>query len=945
VATAQPAVSLASRTKTAARDDNTVLVEREGELAVITRAISDALGGDGGVVLIEGPAGIGKTQLLREIRSRAAGRVETATVLNARGSQLEREYGFGVVRQLFEPFVAGADHQAIFAGAAGPARGVFTAQQDSGSQSGDSAFGVLHGLYWLAANLAATDPLIITVDDVQWCDVGSLRFLGFLAHRLEELPISLVLTLRTGEHHDNDDLLAEIVSEASVLVVAPKPLSATGVTELVRKRLGESPEEAFVAACRRTTGGNPLLLRQLLRALESDGIKPTSSNADTVRAIGSRAVSSLVLRRFARMPPENRSVAGAVAVLGDNATLPLVAKLTALPEEAVGSAIGALARAELLRDEYPLDFVHPLVRDAVYSDVPLGQRELQHAQAARLLAYAGAAAEQVVAHLLKIPPRGETGNVDVLLAAAARSVARGAPDGAVTYLQRALAEPAGPDREGNIYLELGRVVTMTDIPAALIHLSAARDRLRDIRERAHAAVLLGRVEVFGGARGSSRRTAESMLHQLPAELGDERQWLQAISRVSTQMHLLDPVTGPLPEVVGNGPGAVSLASALSWDITRAGTDRDRAVELARFALTGDVLDDVDQGFLGVVARIVLEIAEAAPTQQWDDALASAYRKGSLFAVLGAQLWGGYTHWLRGDLDEALQWLRNSTEQIGRWGAPQIGQTYTDAFTVQVLVDRGDLAGAEALLAAEKPFWDSVSESHMFLLAGRAKVLFHRGLVEPALKIHDRIAELTVGIDNPAWRSWQENRAEVLIAVGRRAEAVEIVEADIGFAQRWGTSLGLGRTLRVLGTIREDGIGELREAVAVLQPSDAKLELAKARATLGEKLVRDQKPPPAEAVQELQAAYLLAAECSALGLQSRIGELLSRTDLAIPDPPRRLKLTSTEQRIVEMSLNGAFDQDIAQALYITTPTVRQTLESVRRRIGKNDVDQVGVAAGR
>src|SRR6185369_10215939 len=110
----------------------------------------------------------------------------------------------------------------------------------------------------------------------------------------EELPISLVLTLRTGEHHDNDDLLAEIVSEASVLVVAPKPLSATGVTELVRKRLGESPEEAFVAACRRTTGGNPLLLRQLLRALESDGIKPTSSNVDTVRAIGSRAVSSLV---------------------------------------------------------------------------------------------------------------------------------------------------------------------------------------------------------------------------------------------------------------------------------------------------------------------------------------------------------------------------------------------------------------------------------------------------------------------------------------------------------------------------------------------------------------------------------------------------------------------------------------------------------------------------
>lgn len=282
------------------------------------------------MVLIEGQAGIGKTRLLREVRTRATG----ARVLAARGSQLEMEYGYGVVRQLFEPIVAGADQAALFAGAAGPSRGVFTSNTDPAGPAGDTTFGVLHGLYWLTADLAVSGPIVITVDDVQWCDVGSLRFLGFLAHRLEGLPVALVVTLRTGEQHDNDDLLAEIVSEASVLVVSPRPLSGSGVGELVRDRLGDDPDEGFVAACRRSTGGNPLLLRQLLRALESDGIKPTASNVDTVRAIGSRAVSSMVLRRFTRMPPESRAAARAVAILGDGASLPIVADLTGLPQTA-----------------------------------------------------------------------------------------------------------------------------------------------------------------------------------------------------------------------------------------------------------------------------------------------------------------------------------------------------------------------------------------------------------------------------------------------------------------------------------------------------------------------------------------------------------------------------------------------------------------------------------
>ena len=923
----------------AAADDGNSIVDRDRELVSIQESVRSGVDGDGRVVLIEGPAGIGKTRLLREVRARAG----TATVLAARGSQLEREYGFGVIRQLFEPVIAGADQDALFAGAAASARSVFQTDQDSQASGADTTFGVLHGLYWLTAGLAARAPIILAVDDVQWCDVGSLRFLGFLAHRLDGLAAVLVVTLRTGEQHDNEDLLGEIISEDGVLVVAPRPLGSSGVNELVRARLGDDPDEAFVAACRRTTGGNPLLLRQLLRALESDGIRPTASNVDTVRAIGSRAVSSLVLRRFARMPIESRTAARAVAILGDGASVPRVAALTGLDQHAVAEAIGSLARAEVMRHEYPLEFVHPLVRDAVYGDIPLGTREIQHELAAHQLADAGAPAEQIAAQLLQSPPRGDQRTVEILRTAAARSLTQGAPDGAVTYLRRAVLEPPAPGVLPQLYLELGAVESMTDLPAALEHLTVANQLLTEVRERARAGVMLGRAEIFAGTRGHALETTRSIIDQLPTGHDDERQWLQAMARISMHMHALGAPTEEAPEITGDGPGARSLAATIAWEITLAGIDRQRAVDLARFALAGEVLDDVDLPFLGLVARNILQIAEAAADHQWDDTLAKAYHKGSLFAVLGAQVWGGYAHWMRGDLDEAVQWLRNCTEQIDQWGSHQIGQTYTDAFMIEVLLERGDLAAAQALLATEPPHWQLVSEGHALVQTARARTHFYAGRFPAALAVLDRVDELSIGASNPAWRSPNTDRAIVYAATGRTGAAIDLLAADLVQAQRWGTTRGIGRTLRILGQTRGTaGIEELREAVSVLETGPAKLELAKANAALGAALLTNDSVPSAEGLAALYSAFLLAAECGAATLRQQVERLLIRRGIEVPQSPARTSLTTTERRIVEMSLDGAFDQEIAQALFITTPTVRQTLDAVRGRFGVISAQQLRTA---
>jgi predicted ATPase len=124
-------------------------------------------------VLIEGAAGIGKTRLLGEARQRAEAAGMRA--LAARGSELEREFAFGVVRQLFEPLL-GRERRRALAGAAATAEAVFTAP--GGADTADSSFAALHGLYWLAANLTEEGPLALVVDDLHWCDRASVRFLA-----------------------------------------------------------------------------------------------------------------------------------------------------------------------------------------------------------------------------------------------------------------------------------------------------------------------------------------------------------------------------------------------------------------------------------------------------------------------------------------------------------------------------------------------------------------------------------------------------------------------------------------------------------------------------------------------------------------------------------------------------------------------------------------------
>jgi DNA-binding SARP family transcriptional activator len=901
-------------TTSSAADD---LVDREHELLTLERALDATTRGGSRVLLVEGPAGIGKSRLVVELRRLAESR--GLPVVLGRGSQLEQDFGFGVVRQLFEPvLVDPARREALLSGAAASARGVF----ESVDTRVDGSFAVLHGLYWLTVNLAADGPFLLVVDDLQWCDSGSLRFLAYLARRLDTLPVLLVGTVRTGERHEDEASLAALYDVAAG-AVRPEPLTAEGTARVVRERLGQAVAPTFAAACHRITSGNPLLLRQLLQALEAEGVPPDVSHTDTVLAVGSRAVSSMVLMRLRRMPTVLTDVARAVAVLGEGAQLPAVARLAGLSEDETARALADLSRAEVLRHEQPLGFVHPLVRDAVYRDLPTGQRELQHQQAASVLMEVGAPEEVVAAHLLLAPARGDQATVQVLRRAARTAADRGAADNAVTYLRRALAEPALAGQRVDVLLELGLLETLVDGPAGTEHLEQAYPLLEDHAVRGEIALGIARNHVFASPPGVASRFARTARLSLPEDLHDTRQGLLALERIASFMHALPPeewLTGPDPEVVGNRHGAKMLAAALSWEKVVAGTDRDAAVALARRATADDSLFDVDSGLLWVVAAITRVLADDDLGDFWERARVHAHRRGSLFAAMSTNLWRGFLEWRHGDLQEALASVTDAYEQQEMWQQRKgLGTAYCEAFLIGIYLDRGDLAAARqvadvALL--DPPPGDGgrlVAQAHVALLLAEHRYAEALAGTEGAGQAYP--------IGNPAWDPWRSLRAGALLGLGRTDQAVRLLEEEVGLLRRWGAAYPLARSLRLLA--EATGRTEpLEEAELLLEGTPYCLERARTELALAATREGD------AALALLLSARDASHTCGAASVLAQVAEALERQGHDVPELCVEVDgLSTTQRRVRDLATAGLDVREIAQQLFLTPGTVQAVLDEL------------------
>jgi len=276
-----------------------LLLERDAQLARASALLAGASEGRGAVVVVGGPAGIGKTGLLAAVGQRAG--VLGFRVLSARGRELEAEMAFGVVRQLVEAAVLSADARERRRLLAGPARAGAGALGLAAGAAPDSEFAAVHGLYWLCVNLAGRGPLLVTVDDVQWVDGPSLAWLGYFGRRAAELPVLVAVGVREGDPHARASSVAAVINDPAVHRIGLLPLSADGVTELVRRDLGRAAGAGFCAACWELSGGNPLYVRELLAAARSEGLTGSADDVAALRAAAPTAVGTSVLARLARM--------------------------------------------------------------------------------------------------------------------------------------------------------------------------------------------------------------------------------------------------------------------------------------------------------------------------------------------------------------------------------------------------------------------------------------------------------------------------------------------------------------------------------------------------------------------------------------------------------------------------------------------------------------------
>ena len=652
------------------------LLERDAELARIDRVIDRASAGVGAVVVADGPAGIGKSELLAAASCGAIAR--GFGVLRARGSEFEQQIAFGIARQLFESMLraasAGERHRLLDGVARVGARAL-------GVEAGESPadrFAAIHGLYWLCANRAGDGPLVVTIDDVQWADDPSLAWLGYLARRVDDLPLLLVLGLRCGDPGAERDELLRLLSDGKVERITLSPLSVAAVGEVVRAGLGEDAEAPFCVACYELTGGNPLFVRELLASAGEEELTATADSVSALERIAPAAVGTSVLARLRRLGADAVALARAVAVLGAGAEVVVAARLAELDPAVCELTADRLAVAQILSPVRPLEFFHPLIGTAVLDDIAPGALRLARRRAATLLDREGEGElARVAAHLLACGAAGDAWVVERLRDAAIDALERGAPEIAASYARRALSEPPAAIEHAALLLLLGTAEWRAGQADAIAHLEQALDGAGGDPPMLIAACVLLALAYTVTDRAES---AVEVLERALAAVGDPNAPLELTKRVGTvEPELLtDPrlsvtleagiaVVGLMNEraapTAARRAGALSarlneladppvhLLATLAYDAAR--TNRAaQARELAERALACEPYPPpLDLSGLLIYTLTLIERYEDLQ-RLYDDLLAIARRRGAMQETIGILLCRATASCDRGALADA-----------------------------------------------------------------------------------------------------------------------------------------------------------------------------------------------------------------------------------------------------------------------------------------------------
>jgi DNA-binding CsgD family transcriptional regulator len=891
------------------------LLGRRDEREALDGLLDGARSGRGGVLVLRGEAGVGKTALLEYLADRAS----DCELTRATGVQADTELAFAGLQQMFAstpcPLERLPDPQrealaVAFGLRAGPAPDRFLV--------GLAALGLL-------AEIAEARPLVCVVDDAQWLDRASAQTLAFVARRLLGESVALVFAVR----EPSEDRLFAGLPELAV-----RGLSAEDARRLLASVIRGRVDERVVDRIVAETRGNPLALLELPHGLSARELAGGFGVSPSV-PVTARLEWSF-LRRLQDLPVATQRMVllAAAEPVGDPALLLSAAEQLELDVEAAAPA----ETAGLLELGTRVRFRHPLVRSAVYAAAPLADRQAVH----RALADATdpqADPDRRAWHRAQAAVGSDEALAAELERSARRAQSRGGMAAAAAFLERAAVltpDPGGRARRALAAAQAHQLAGAPEAASALLDTAASGPL--DALDRAMLEQLRGRIALHLSRSGEAAALlldAARRLASLEAARARDTH-LESLYAASVAGRLGSGVSdvaraaGAAPPPRGPPRAADLLLDGLALRFTgeyRASAPMLRRALSAFGREDGHLEHDMRWPWLAVRAA-----GDLFDDDSWDllatRHVAIARETGALGVLLIGLIYLGVLRVFEGKLGAAAALIDETDSVIDATDSRRIGVA-----KLMLAAYRGDEAEATKLIAEVERDATARGEGVALTFAEHARAVLHNGLAH--YEIAASAAEQASSRDELSVSGWA--LVELVEAAARSARpqlAADALERLRRRAQVARTDWALGVEARSRALLQEGALAEelYREAIARLARCRMTFELARAHLLYGESLRRARRRRDAR--EQLRHAQEMFADMGAMAFADRAERELRATGETARKrtSDTRDELTPHEARIARMARDGASNQEIAGELFVSRKTIEYHLHKVFVKLG-------------
>ncbi|MDT0344224.1 helix-turn-helix transcriptional regulator [Streptomyces litchfieldiae] len=906
-----------------------LMIGREAELARLRTGLADCASRRASAVIIEGPVGSGKSELLEALAAHAAG--EGAVVLRATALSSEYALPLGVMRQLAaSPALAPDDGRRV-------QRLLDEDDSPAGGPRRPDRVSAAHAARMRRVCSALHEALdgrltLIAVDDLHLVDATSLEYLLHITARSRALPLMTVFTEALDYRQWAPAHRTEFLRQPNFRRLHLSCLDRERVAALLAACGQDPPPDAVVDHFHSVTGGNPLLMRALWEDCQmAAGSAPGTAPPDPMPG---DAFSHAVLTCLDRGGPMAAKVADGLAVLGEAGTPELLGRLRDLSSDGVAQGMRAL-RAAGLTDG--LAFRHPAARAVVLDRMDGAFRQRLHRRAAALLRAAEAPAATVASHLAAVGRADEPWAVAVLQDAAEVALARDEDRRAGDYLRLALRSCGNASQRVDIRLRLALILQRRDLTASE---RTCDDLLADLRAGGLAPQqCLALADLFFVHRRIDEAT--EVLETLramdaespPGSVG----WVPSTQTAVVEFyHPWGDDGTPDPDLAPRGQ-----RYEMPWLVPVAASG-DEVVAAAEELLQRSVLTDSTFEPVTSAVKCLLHAGKSERARYWSETFLAESERRDMpgWYALFAGIRSGIAWQMGNPLDtekysalglDRVHGRKESTLACGLLSLQVLAQTALGKYE----------AGARSL---NQPTPEALFGSIHGLIFLRARGRYNLATNRLNVALDDFLAQgqlaLKWRLDQPTWVPWRGDVAEVLLLLGEREEAERLVTEQLSLIGS-GQERIRGVSLRLLAATQDPGkrLPLLTRAVTLLQSAGDRMELALALHDLAE--THKAHGETAQATMAWRRAWQLAKECGAEPLCAAM-----RFEHKAPDQPeetvprqgersaidiRKAKLSESEKRVAVLAACGYTNRDISSRLYISVSTVEQHLTRVYRKL--------------